>query len=148
MRKLSDAAVGVVFEGSASSASNNGSFNLQAPAGPSASYSYTSRGSVETSATIVNAAYAAPVTNVLAGFGDISGDSALLRINGTQVASSAADQGTGNYLTYSHFIGRREGTALPFNGRVYQLIVRYGPNLSTSQVTETEAFVNSKTGAY
>jgi len=64
------------------------------------------------------------------------------------VANSATDQGTGNFLAYPIYIGRRGGTALPFNGRVYGMIVRFGANLTTDQITQTETWINGKTGAY
>jgi hypothetical protein len=92
--------------------------------------------------------FSAPVTGVVSGIGDISGDRATLRINGTQVAQSTADQGTGNYLAYPMYIGRRAGTVLPFNGNLFSLIVRFGANLTANQITSTETWVNSKTRAY
>ena len=38
------------------------------------------------------------------------------RANGTQVAETLTDQGTGNYLAYPLYIGRRGGATIPFNG--------------------------------
>jgi hypothetical protein len=146
VRKLSDAATGAVLESSSNPNSNNGVIDIQAPSGAAANYRFGSRGTVGQGAT--SAGFPAPSTNVLTGLGDISGDSVILRVNGTQAASSTADQGTGNYLTYTHFIGRRAGTALPFNGRLYQMITRFGANLTADQIAATETFVNQRTGAY
>ena len=149
VRKLSDAAIGMIVEASANVNSNSGALALWngGTAAGGASYRFASRG---TSTAIVapSGSYASPITNVLTGLADISGDSGILRINGVQDGVSASDQGTGNYLTYTHFVGRRGGTSLPLNGRLYQIITRYGANLTAAQITQTEAWVNSRTGAY
>jgi hypothetical protein len=90
----------------------------------------------------------APLTTVATGLGDISGDSVSIRINGTlSAADTTTDQGTGNYGNYPLYIGRRAGTSLPFNGRLYSLIVR-GAQSTDAQIASTETWVNGKTGAY
>lgn len=150
VRKLSDAGFApVVMEVSASPGVNNGvlGLNTNSGSGSPADYSGISRGTVGIGFDTANV-YAAPITNVLTLLGDISGDSAILRVNGVQAASNTGDQGTGNYLTYPHFIGRRNNATLPLNGRIYQMVTRFGPNLTAGQITQTETFVNSKTGAY
>lgn len=144
VRKLSDAAAGTVVESSVSTASNNGSFGLFAPVLTSGEYQYNSRGTVVASPR--SGVVAAPITNVLTGLGDISSDLATLRVNGTQAAQSTADQGTGNYLAYPLYIGRRGGATLPFNGRLYGLITRFGPNLTADQISQTERWLAQRTG--
>lgn len=147
-RKLSDAAVSILYELSANANLNNGAFYLAAPESTGVpNYAWKSRGDVNTSA-FQAATFTAPVTNVLTGLGGISSDSAVLRVNGSQVAQSTADQGTGNYLAYPLYIGRRGGTTLPFNGRLYSLIVRFGSNLPIETIEQAEAWINGKTGAY
>lgn len=145
VRKLSDAARGVVLE--TGIGNQSGSIALQAPsANGAANYGPLVGG---TSLVGLNpTTFTAPITNVVSFTADIPADSLVARVNGSQVAQSANDQGTGNYLTYTHYIGRRGGTSLPFNGRVYQMVMRYGANLTAGQITQTETFVNSKTGAY
>jgi hypothetical protein len=91
--------------------------------------------------------YVAPITNVLTGIGDISGDQCILRVNGTQAASSTADQGTGNYGNYPLYIGRRGGASLPFNGRLNSLIIR-GAQSTDAQISAAETWVNGKTKAF
>jgi hypothetical protein len=150
VRKLSDAARGVVVELSASIGTNTGAFFVDASIDsanttPGAYYRYFSRGTTQGEASS-SAAYPAPITNVLTGLGDISGDSAILRVNGSQAAISTADQGTGNYLAYPLYIGRRAGISLPFNGNIHQLIVRFGPNLDAATIANAEKFVGTKTG--
>lgn len=147
VRKLSDAAPGTLAETSVSPLVNQGSILFRAPYTASAGYGFASIGSAASQAP-VSTGFAAPITNVLTGIGDIAADNATMRVNGTQVVQSTSDQGTGNYLAYPLYIGRRAGTSVPLNGRIYSLIVRFGPNLTTGQITSTESWVNGKTGAY
>lgn len=147
VRKLSDTTQGVIAELSASTAANNGALLLAAPdANTTATYGFDSKGTVQVDA--VASSLVAPLTSVLTGIADISGDNTLIRVNGVQADADTSDQGTGNYLAYPLYVGRRGGTSLPFNGRMYQMIVRFGANLDASTIAATEAFVNSKTGAY
>jgi hypothetical protein len=146
VRKLSDAALGIAVEYSATVDTNNGAFYLAAPvAAGTANYLFRSKGTSGVNASYTNAAVAAPITNVLTGLGDIPGDRATLRVNGTQVAQNTADQGTGNYLAYPMYIGSRAGTSLRFNGHLHQLITRFGANLELAQIESTEAYVAGKT---
>lgn len=145
VRKLSDAAGGnIVSLGNVTSV--NGSFELRAPRAATPNYMFASRGTSFADANIASG-YSAPITNVVTGIADIASDLCALRINGTVVASPTTDQGTGNYSAGVVFIGRFGGTALPFNGRLYSLIVR-GAQSTDAQIASTETYVNSKTGAY
>jgi hypothetical protein len=146
VRKLSDAAQKIVAELSATIASNAGAFALTAPNSAAANYNFSSKGTTQTDNVVTT--YTAPVTSVISGFGDIAGASNLIRVNGSQVGSTLTTQGTGNYLAYPLYIGRRGGSTLPYNGRFYSMIVRFGTNLTTGQITSTETYVNGKTGAY
>lgn len=146
VRKLSDAAIGAVCEFSASTDTNNGTFFLLAPRdGATANYGWRSKGTlvVDLRAT----PYAAPVSNVVTGLSDIAADSATVRVNGVVAATDiTTDQGTGNYLAYPLYIGMRSGASLPFNGRIYSLIARFGATLDAAAVASTEAWVAGKTG--
>jgi hypothetical protein len=147
IRKLSDANIGILLELSASVSANNGTFRFSAPHNTaSATYQFSSRGTIER-APISPTDYAAPVTNVIVGLGDISGDTATLRINGSQVAETLTDQGTGNYGNYPLFIGSRNSASLRLNARLYSLIIR-GAQSTDAQIASTEAWVNGKTKAY
>lgn len=146
VRKLSDAATGILAELSTGSNVNNGSFHLVAPATVTTSdIAFFSRGTIRTSA--LASGYSAPITGVLSGIGNISGDQAILRVNGTQAAIDATDQGTGNYGNYPLYIGARAGSSIWFNGRLYGLVVA-GKAASASEIASTEAYLNQKTGAY
>lgn len=147
VRKLSDAATSVLFESSGVSTTNPGTIGIFAPSGAAANYNWRSQGS-NTGISVSGVTFTAPITNVVTGIGDIVSDVCILRVNGAQVGSTAADQGTGNYLAYPIYIGRRNGTSFPLNGRIYSLIVRFGANLTAGQISQTESWVNGKTGAY
>jgi hypothetical protein len=145
VRKLSDAARGMIVELSATSASNNGSFGMTAPNAASATYAFESKGTALTDA--VGTPFTAPLTSVLTGVSSIASGVNILRVNSTQADSDTGDQGTGNFGNYPLFIGRRGGATLPFNGRLYQLLVR-GAQSTTQQIEQTEAYVNARTKAY
>jgi hypothetical protein len=148
-RKLSDAAAGIFAELSATVATNDGAFYFALPedTGASGNYSWKSRGNVNPLVPVKSGTILAPNTAVLTGLGNISGDVATLRVNGTQAATSSVDQGTGNYGNYPLYIGRRNNASLPYNGRLYSLIVR-GAQSTDAQIASTEAWVNGKTKAY
>lgn len=148
VRKLSDASAnGLIAELGAGSA--NGSFFMAGPRGAAtATYRFVSQGTTLTEA-FASAGYAAPITNILTGTSDIGSPFVNLRINGTQIQNTVTTQGTGNYLTNPLYIGRRGGTTLPFNGRLYGLIVRFSAaNLPDADIVKTETWLNARTGAY
>jgi hypothetical protein len=141
--KLSDATQGMLLETSTNVVDGGVSFFVPS-ADTTPGYRFTTRGTA-TSNAIVSAGYAAPVTNTLTGISDISGDVATLRANGTQVATSTSDQGTGNFGNYPLYIGRRAGSSLPFNGRLYSLAV-LGRTATDAELASMEAWVAGKTG--
>ena len=146
VRKLSDAAGAFVAELSVSRGLNAGAWSLIAPGGIGVrqGYYFSSKGTLDSS-NGVDSGFAPPITNVLTGIGDISGDLATLRVNGTQAASRTADQGTGNYGNYPLYIGRRGGTELPFKGHLYGLIVR-GAATDDNHLTHAEKYLAYKSG--
>jgi hypothetical protein len=147
VQKLSDVARGTVAELTASAAANNGAFHLTAPNAASDTFAFESKGTALTDA--VASGIAAPASRVLAGLGDIAGDTATLRVNGVQADQDTGDQGTGNYAAAVLYLGRRGGTTLPFSGHIYGLIVRFSAaNLAAASIAATERWMNSKTGAF
>ena len=142
VRKLSDAA-GAVFAELSSTFANNGSFGVFAPDSATVgNYAFGSRGTSAASAS--KNGYAAPITNVLSGIGDISGDSSILRINGAQVAINTNNQGTGNYGNYPLYLFRRGGSSLPFNGWFYGGIIK-GATLTAAQIAVVERYLAGET---
>lgn len=141
--KSSDAAQGVVAELSGTIASNNGAFLLSAPNSAAANYNWSSKGTTQVDNTVTT--YTAPNTAVLTGQADIAAPSNIIRVNGAQAGSVATTQGTGNFGNYPLYIGRRNNASLPFNGRLYGLIV-LGAAASDWQVYVTEQWMAGKTG--
>ena len=149
VRKLSDVTTtGALVELSSDPTNLAGIFVFRVPTSAvnGQTVGFFSRGTATVGAS--SSPYPAPTTFIATGLGDISGDVVTLRTNGSQVAQTTTDQGTGNYLAYPMYIGRRAGTSLPYSGRIYSLIVRFGSNLTTDQIIQTEVWVNGKTGAY
>ena len=66
-----------------------------------------------------------------------------MRVNGAVVATTTNDQGTGNYGNYPLFMGRQNNSSLPFNGRIYSLIIR-GAATTTPLIASTEQWINQK----
>lgn len=154
VRKLSDAAHGVIVELSTSYATNAGSFLHSASATYAGAlggyYRAGSRGDAVAAAdqnAVTTNTYPAPITNVHAITHDIAGDSTAFRINGVLAVSAVGNKGLGTFGNYPLYIGRRAGTTVPLNGRIYSLVVR-GAMSSASEIASAELFVNNKTGAY
>jgi hypothetical protein len=149
VRKLSDAATSIIYELSAEETVNNGSMVAYAPITTS-EYSIRSRGTAaavsQNRAIVDSAQYAAPITNVFSAIHSIALDNTVLRLNGAQAAQSNGDQGAGNFGNYPLYIGRRGGTTLSFNGRIYSLVIR-GAQSSEEEITTIESWVNQRTKA-
>jgi hypothetical protein len=141
VRHQNTVATGVFIETSTNAGSNAGSLAVYTN---TTSYSWRTGGTAPITAS---GNVTPPLTSVLTGIGDISGDSAILRLNGIQAAEFLTDQGTGNYLAYPLYLGARGGTTLFFNGELFGLITRFGPNLASTNINATEYWLNEKTGA-
>lgn len=99
--------------------------------------------------------YAAPNTAVVTQLYDFAGatatDEIKVRVNGilpTQNVRLAGPAGTGNFGNYPLYLFRRAtSTSLPFNGRMYGLILR-GAQSTASQIASGETYMNNLTKAY
>lgn len=139
LRKRSDAATGIALESGTNASVNNGSFHVTAPNNnATGNYGFRSRGTIQN--TVAASGFVAPVTSVVTGLGDISGDSAILRVDGVQRAVSTVDLGTGNFLSHIHYLARRAGTSLPAPIDVYGVFCRYGalPDAAERDAAERE----------
>jgi len=107
-----------------------------------------SRGTATTSAGASSAGYAAPFTFVATHRTNISADTNLLRVNGVDVATSAADQGAGNYLNAALTIGSYAGAGggAYYSGRDNQVILR-GKTSTLAEYTAVEAWISAKIGS-
>jgi len=146
VRKLSDAASGMLAELSDGGATRIGVFSLITPAiGGTVSYRFTSKGD-GTQANAGTGVFApAPDSAVLTCVGNISGDVARLSRNGVVIETGTVDQGFGNYTSHPLYLFRRAGTSVPFNGNFYGLVIR-GALSSTNEIIDTEAYMAVKTG--
>ena len=143
LRKLSDAALGIVCDLGANPSSGNGSFGLLVPQTTTYGVGWQSRGTSLAGALSANPR--APATFVATATGKIASDTATIRVNGAQVASSAADQGTGNYTDAALYLGMRAGTGGPFNGHIYGMAL-YNRVLSAGELAQAEAWMAAKAG--
>jgi hypothetical protein len=143
VRKLSDAARGLIFE--FGSAGILGGFFVGAP--PAASdprYSCQFIGTSSSGGTS-SGVHIAPETNVVTVTDTISDSLTQIRINAALEASNATLQGTGNFGNYPLYLFARAGTSLFFNGQFYGAIIR-GAQSDTASVTQTENYMATKTG--
>jgi hypothetical protein len=134
---------GMICELSTDLSSNNGTFYLY-DNNSNTRFDYQSKGTVSVGVT---SSRTAPITSILTGLSNISGDSAILQVNGVQASSSTSDQGTGNYGNYPLYIGARAGTSLFFGGRLYGTVGRGALN-NDQQNAALTAYLNSKTKAF
>lgn len=93
------------------------------------------------------AGYAPPRTSVYTGILKVANDTKVLRIDGVEAATSAADQGAGNFINAVVNIGaRNDGAANALNGSITRWIV-INRILSPSELVAAELWVNAATGA-
>ena len=142
VRKLSDAATAMLVElGSA------GKLNIAAPdlgVSGQANFNLGASGTSNHSITTGFAALSSAVLSCTYDVAAAAGFEVLPRLNGVAATGvKAGDSGTGNLINAPLYIGRRGGTSLPFNGHLYQLVVR---GALTADLTPGETFTAGKTG--
>lgn len=157
-RKLSDAAYSVIVDLSVNPDTNAGTFSLGAntSVGDASRRTWGSFISRTNLSGVGARTYVSPVTSVLSSqmsFAEATQSTQnIMKVDGAAPTisenSSGGVAGTGNFLAYPLYIGRRGGTTLPFNGHIYGLIVRFGTNLPAATIEKTEKYINSKTRAY
>ena len=131
--------------GAISTAVTNGTFILQIP---NAGTNLSAIG-YPTSAGAFNQATAARpdaviVTSQLFDY-TVAADQIRLRVDGAQVATTSGSVQAAGFGTHPINLGM--GTSEGFNGHIYNLIV-LGRLATAQEITDTETWVNSKTGAY
>jgi hypothetical protein len=154
VRKLSDAAFMAIAELSSDPNTVNGSFSISAALLRTDRQTWSSIARGTTNSQGGARVFASPDTRIATALLDIGAATPqtenVLRLNAVQQTLDFSDSnnaGTGNFGNYPMFIGRRGGTASPFNGRLYSLIVR-GAQSTAAQIAATETYVNSKTKAF
>jgi hypothetical protein len=142
MRKNSDVASGLLYE--IGIGAQNGSFSILAPGSTLNNIIAILRGTIN---VFPGFSSTAPQTNVVSIIQNISGDIGTIRQNGVERSTQTLDQGTGNLGNYPLYLFRRSGTSLPFNGRMYGLVI-INKLLSATELTNLENFINNQTKAY
>jgi hypothetical protein len=66
-------------------------------------------------------------------------------VNQATNIDSGTGAGTGNFGNWPLYIGRRGGTTLPYNGRIYGLVIR-GAASTDAQISAMEKWMAAKTG--
>jgi hypothetical protein len=148
VHKASDAGMAILAELGVRG-SVPGSLSITAPDGASASY-----GAYLDNVTVAQrgmTTFAAPVSNVLAvGFNLAAVTIATQitpRVNGATptLTDAGAPTSSGNFGNLPLYIARRGSALLPFNGRLYSLIVR-GAASSAAQIASAERYVGARSG--
>ena len=131
----------VIVETAADYTSVNGSFVLYRQT--SQGLGLNSKGSSDQTLS-VSTGYAAPTKQVLSGLIDISGNSSILRANGSVILSSTGDLGTGNFGNHVLNVGARNNAgSLFFNGKLFSFVVR-GAATSGDQLIDAETWMDER----
>ena len=152
VRKLSDSTYNTAVEQGSNSSTSSG-FGVWAPGWGATGAKFGMNWYVGgVSASDSTDIYPAPITALLSFELNISVPGAsnqivVFRVNGVNTTYSlpATAATTGYFANKPLYIGRRGGTTLPFNGRIYSLITR-GALTTTPLLEKTEQWVATKTG--
>jgi hypothetical protein len=135
---------GTFIETSTAADTNNGAFYLRQRVAGANQFQWTFRSTTTTAPTF---SYTLPEAAVLTATSDFSAPLTVTRRNGVQVTTIAAPSaGTTNFLAYPIYIGRRGNNTLAFNGKDYGIVVRFGANLSTTNINRAEYYMAQKSG--
>jgi len=153
VRKLSDAAAGMLVELGASVNTNAGTFYVAGPSGATPDYGFGLRGTTNVGGRLATT-YTSPNTAVLSVALDlylsVFATQNIPRINastpGTLTNVGNQNQ-SGNFGNYPLYLFRRGGTTLPFNGRFYGMTI-ISKLLSTTELAQLETYTNGKTRAF
>ena len=153
VRKLSDAALGMLVELSSLASSNNGAFAIGAPGWSPVASQYGSMLDATVTGEFANspASFSAPITNVLTNqfftTGSTQADRTSLRVNGAAQTLTFTNNTTasGNFGTYPLYIGSRNNSSLRLNGHLHSLIIA-GSAVSAGNISATEQWVAGRTG--
>jgi hypothetical protein len=150
------AAIGLHVVGSASAAvaielgsdvnSVNGSFLFGAPSS-TADHSLYLRGTSTLRAAVNNVVDGDDIIVGLFDISQVTKETQLIprlnftQLTGSQITWTGTTAGTGNFGNLPLFIGARSGGTLPYQGKIYEIIVR-GALSTPTQVFQTETFID------
>lgn len=122
VNKASDASSTRTIVESAPSSTNNGTYGLFGPrVSGEPGFVFASKGTTDQQSGVTTG-YPAPFKGVITGIGNISADTSILRIDGSQVASNTGDQGTGTLTNATLNVGFRSGGFFFFDGSMGNLM--------------------------
>lgn len=142
VRKLSDAAAGILAELSVNTNLNNGAFFIAAPNAANTFY-FASNGTAVNAVT--RSSFVSPISAVLTMASNISGPTLDTRVNASASTTSTSTQGTGNFGNYPIYFGRRGGASIPYNGLDFGFVI-VGKTLTAAQIASTERWMAQRTG--
>lgn len=148
VRKLAGNNNGPVVE-LTSSFGNLGAFALIANDGSLANWGLKARPSASTSYRLTSSGFAetAVITglwNFTVGSANLS-DQLTVRRNGVPAAASGGGSAAGPFANAPLFIGRRNGTSLPWAGNLYGMLV-VGRGVDAQEVAQAERWLAARTG--
>ena len=131
---------------------NVGAFGVNAPAGAINGVTLYSHGATAISNSAVSSGLAPPIKLVLSSLQNLAGATVdqcvSTRFNASIVGvGNGFPSGGGTFGVFPLFVGSRGGVTARFLGNIYSIIIR-GALSTTEEITETETWVNGKTGAY
>ncbi len=144
VRKLTDAALGMLVELSPTTIGNNGTFYMTAPNGTAGNLAFGSKGTSLVSAQTENV-FSAPISGVFYGYANIATPICNSQFNSGVTRTITNSQGTGNYGNHLLYVGRRGGSSLPFSGHIYSLIVT-SRAMTTDEQTSIKALISKNVG--
>jgi hypothetical protein len=130
--------------------SRNGTFLFGAPSA-TADHSLYLRGTNTLKAAVSNVSDG---DDIIVGLFDISQTTKELEIiprlnfiqlSGSSITWTGTDAGTGNFANQPLYVGSHSGSNLPFNGKIYQIVVR-GAASNDTQIRQIEEWLDSKVG--
>ena len=140
MRKLSDVARGLVLELGSSAETKVGNFSLEAPSASLQNVAVRASGSSSLNTVRVESVSAPVSTCISAKLESSFGVS--MRLNSGAWGATAVAFG-GNFSSAAIYIGRRSGASIPFNGRLYSLLIR-GTATPDTTIAKVERYLNQK----
>lgn len=149
VRKLSDAAMGILAELSASIGQNPSSFYISAPGGVNA-YGARIKAAAGIDYGFNSRTTPAPVSSVLSLKGDLTksslSDAVSFRLDGSAAGSVGSGSPTpvGNFGNYPLYLFRRGGASPSFNGWFYGLAIT-GRLTTDAETVATEKYLAGKT---
>ena len=143
---VESASAAVALELGSNVSSVNGTFLIGAPSSV-ADHSLYLRGTSTLRAAVDNVVDGDDIITGLFDISQATKETQLIprlnfvQLTGSQITWTGTTAGTGNFANLPLFIGARSGGSLPYQGKIYEIIVR-GALSTPTQVFQTETFID------